>query len=32
LERLSGTKYDGMLVRTLRRELKTERASSSFGN
>ncbi len=30
LERLSGTKYDGMLVRTLRRELKTERASSSF--
>ncbi len=28
LERLSGTRYDGMLVRTLRRELKTERASS----
>ncbi len=32
LERLSGIRYDGMLVRVLRRELKTERASSSFGN
>ncbi|MGD0180175.1 MAG: HD domain-containing phosphohydrolase, partial [Terriglobales bacterium] len=32
LERLSGIRYDGMLVRVLLRELKTERASSSFGN
>jgi len=32
LERLSGIRYDGMLVRILMRELKTERASSSFGS
>ena len=32
LERLSGVRYDGMLVRVLLRQLKTERASSSFGN
>ena len=32
LERLSGIRYDGMLVRVLLRQLKTERASSSFGN
>jgi len=32
LEKLSGTRYDGMLVRILIRELKTERASSSLGN
>jgi HD-GYP domain-containing protein (c-di-GMP phosphodiesterase class II) len=32
LERLSGVRYDGMLVRVLLRELKTERASSSFGS
>jgi HD-GYP domain-containing protein (c-di-GMP phosphodiesterase class II) len=32
LERLSGIRYDGMLVRVLLRELKTERASSSFGS
>ena len=31
LERLSGTKYDGMLVRILARELKTERTPSGFG-
>ncbi|HXZ34220.1 MAG TPA: HD domain-containing phosphohydrolase, partial [Terriglobales bacterium] len=31
LERLSGTRYDGMLVRVLARELKSERASSSLG-
>jgi diguanylate cyclase (GGDEF)-like protein len=30
LERLSGIRYDGMLVRLLARELKSERASSSF--
>src|SRR5277367_2191207 len=32
LERLSGIRYDGMLVRVLMRQLKTERASSSFGS
>jgi diguanylate cyclase (GGDEF)-like protein len=32
LEKLSGTRYDGMLVRILIRELKAERASSSLGN
>ncbi len=32
LERLSGVDYDGMLVRVLLRQLKTERASSSFEN
>jgi HD-GYP domain-containing protein (c-di-GMP phosphodiesterase class II) len=32
LEKLSGIKYDGMLLRILRRELKTEKAPSSFGN
>jgi HD-GYP domain-containing protein (c-di-GMP phosphodiesterase class II) len=32
LERLSGIRYDGMLVRVLLRQLKTERASSSFGS
>ena len=32
LERLSGIRYDGMLVRLLLRQLKTERASSSFGD
>ena len=31
LQRLSGTRYDGMLVRVLARELKSERASSSLG-
>jgi len=31
LERLSGIRYDGMLVRVLLRQLKTERASSSLG-
>src|SRR6266852_3541442 len=31
LERLSGTRYDGMLVRILIRELKAEKASSSLG-
>jgi len=31
LERLSGTRYDGMLVRILARELKSERAPSSLG-
>jgi diguanylate cyclase (GGDEF)-like protein len=31
LERLSGVRYDGMLVRILLRQLKTERASSSLG-
>ena len=28
LEKMSGARYDGMLVRILLRELKTERASS----
>jgi len=28
LEKMSGTRYDGMLVRILLRELRTERASS----
>jgi len=32
LERLSGVRYDGMLVRVLLRQLKAERASSTFGN
>jgi diguanylate cyclase (GGDEF)-like protein len=32
LERLSGIRYDGMLVRVLMRQLKTERAPSSFEN
>ena len=32
LERLSGTRYDGMLVRVLARELKNERAASSLGS
>jgi len=32
LERLSGIRYDGMLVRVLLREMKTERASPSLGN
>jgi HD-GYP domain-containing protein (c-di-GMP phosphodiesterase class II) len=32
LERLSGIRYDGMLVRVLSRQLKTERASSSLGS
>src|SRR3984957_13834208 len=32
LERLSGIRYDGMLVRVLLRQLKSERASSSLGN
>jgi diguanylate cyclase (GGDEF)-like protein len=32
LERLSGTRYDGMLVRILARELKSERAPSSLGS
>jgi len=31
LERLSGIRYDGMLVRILARELKSERTSPSFG-
>ena len=31
LERLSGIRYDGMLVRILARELKSERAPSSLG-
>jgi HD-GYP domain-containing protein (c-di-GMP phosphodiesterase class II) len=31
LEKLSGTRYDGMLVRILIRELKAEKATS-FGN
>ena len=31
LERLSGTRYDGMLVRVLLRELKAEKAPSSLG-
>jgi diguanylate cyclase (GGDEF)-like protein len=31
LERLSGTRYDGMLVRILIRQLKAEKASSSLG-
>jgi len=32
LEKLSGTRYDGMLVRILIRELNAERASSSLGS
>jgi HD-GYP domain-containing protein (c-di-GMP phosphodiesterase class II) len=32
LENLSGTRYDGMLVRVLARELKNERATSSLGS
>ncbi|HXZ42674.1 MAG TPA: diguanylate cyclase [Terriglobales bacterium] len=32
LERLSGTRYDGLLVRILARELKSERAPSSLGS
>jgi len=32
LEKLSGVRYDGMLVRILIRELKSERASSSLGS
>jgi len=32
LERLSGTRYDGMLVRILARELKSERASPTLGS
>src|SRR3984885_6475010 len=32
LERLSGIRYDGMLVRVLLRQLKTERNPSSFSN
>ena len=32
LERLSGIRYDGMLVRVLLRQLKSERASSSLGS
>jgi len=32
LEKLSGIHYDGMLVRILSRELKSERASSSLGS
>ncbi len=32
LEKLSGVRYDGMLVRILLRELKTERASWTMGN
>jgi HD-GYP domain-containing protein (c-di-GMP phosphodiesterase class II) len=32
LESLSGVRYDGMLVRILLHQLKTERAPSSFGN
>jgi len=32
LAKLSGTRYDGMLVRILVRELKSEKAPSSFGN
>jgi HD-GYP domain-containing protein (c-di-GMP phosphodiesterase class II) len=32
LENLSGTRYDGMLVRVLTRELKSERAPSSLGS
>jgi HD-GYP domain-containing protein (c-di-GMP phosphodiesterase class II) len=32
LERLSGIRYDGMLVRVLLRQLKSERAPSSFGS
>src|SRR5579872_3639071 len=31
LERLSGTRYDGMLVRILARELKSERAPTNLG-
>jgi diguanylate cyclase (GGDEF)-like protein len=32
MEKLSGTRYDGMLVRILIRELKSEKASWSLGN
>lgn len=32
LEKLSGTRYDGMLVRVLMRELKSEQASWTLGN
>jgi HD-GYP domain-containing protein (c-di-GMP phosphodiesterase class II) len=32
LERLSGIRYDGMLVRVLLRQMKTERASSNLGS
>jgi len=32
LERLSGTRYDGMLVRVLARELKNERAASTLSS
>ena len=32
IEKLSGVRYDGMLVRILMRELKSERAPSSLGN
>jgi len=32
LERLSGIRYDGMVVRVLLRQLKTERSPSSFSN
>ena len=32
LAKLSGTRYDGMLVRILVRELKSEKAPSSLGN
>jgi diguanylate cyclase (GGDEF)-like protein len=32
LERLSGVRYDGMLVRVLLREMKTERASPNLGS
>ena len=32
LEKMSGTRYDGMLVRILMRELKLEKASRTLGN
>jgi HD-GYP domain-containing protein (c-di-GMP phosphodiesterase class II) len=32
LEKLSGSRYDGMLVRILMRELKNEKASWTLGN
>ena len=32
LAKLSGTRYDGMLVRILIRELKSEKAPSSLGS
>jgi HD-GYP domain-containing protein (c-di-GMP phosphodiesterase class II) len=32
LERLSGVRYDGMLVRVFLRQLKTERSSSTFSD